>query len=684
MKRVSLVVGWLLFALGLPAALVLGHFRPDASVIRAISNLLDGNREMFFLYLASVLLWLIWLSGLFTFIYDLWQLKLHNTTPKVSFSFRRWITVCATAVWSLLIASRVSESTNTSMPIDITLDDSEYAKSKFEADPLQLPSPMPLALCASTMVVAGVLELVQQRRKRVLQHSAPHSQVQILSRRSQSTLTELQLATAASNRDGIRAAMITLMESDPAPTLAAWRPNSQPRAVLHHGQRPSQSQPLCCVPLGLAQGEILLLTLSRGDEISVITDGYGSARSVLVHLANSIVIETVNLNTAVIACGFLDAELINAPHLVTMNSMEHLLEQVLSTDISHPTIVCSAHPLSVDAFDRLRDLGCAIVAASIDGDPDVVIRHTAHGWSIFPTQQLVSLYGISTEESTAIKRLVEEASRPATISMVVEKPEYLPEWKVIVRVLGPVEVMTRDGLPIRFEKSKSLELMAWLTTHRSRPTRSAARTALWEVNVQDATFTNVVSDARRSLGKVVPLTMSEEWLPRTLTDALPLHISVTTDGALLDASIQRASVLGGDEALTTLRDGLDYVRNLPFSGTNYLWPDAEGITTQLTLSVMTSAVMAAELYLERGDVEGVFWATGRGLKVLPGHEELLALRMRAHALKGDLAAVRAEWSSHQRAIARDTWSGGATSPKLNELCRELMQPQRHGVHSVTE
>jgi two-component SAPR family response regulator len=251
-------------------------------------------------------------------------------------------------------------------------------------------------------------------------------------------------------------------------------------------------------------------------------------------------------------------------------------------------------------------------------------------------------------------------------------------------MLGPVEVMTRDGKSIRFEKSKSVELLAWLTTHRSRPSRGAARTALWEVNVQDASFTNVVSDVRRSLGRVSQLVESEEWLARTLTDALPLHESVTTDGELLAAGIYRSLSLDSESALAELRDALEYVRDLPFSGTNYLWTDSEGITTQLTLSVMTAAVMASKLYLERGDTEGVFWATGRGLKVLPGHEELLALRMRAHAMKGDLAAVRAEWSSHQRAIARDVWSGGATSPKLNDLCRALLQSPRQDIYSVSE
>lgn len=684
MKRVGIVFCWVLFALGIPTALILGRFTPLASLVGASSHFSGGNREIFLLHLASVLLWLIWVYGLCTFIHDLWQLKFDHTISKTSFCFRRWTTMCAAAVWSLLLASHASVITNKSKSVDIMRDDVKQETSKVVADPLGLPSPTPLALSASTVLVTGILQLVQQRRERVLRDSVPHSKIQSLSRRSQSTLTELQIAAMTTSCDGIRKAMDVLTESESSPILASWRPNSTPRAVLQRAERTKGTSPLCCVPLGLAQGEIILLTLSCGEIVAVNLDKDGRAHSVLAYLTHSIVLETIGSNTNVIVCGFADAELIDAHHLSNVNSAEHLVEHVLSTGPPQSTIVCSADPLSMDTVNQLRAMGCGVVTASIDTTSDVVLSHTQDGWSVVPTRQLISVYGISTEENAAVSKLISEVSRPITVPVATERSMVPPEWNVIVRILGPVEVMTRDGLTIRFEKSKSVELLAWLTTHRSRPSRSAARTALWEVNVQDATFTNVVSDVRRSIGKVVPLTRNEEWLPRTLTDALPLHMSVTTDGELLDASIHRVSSLDSDAALVELRHVLGYVRDLPFSGTNYLWPDAEGITTQLTLSVMTSAVMASELYLERGDTEGVFWATGRGLKVLPGHEGLLALRMRAHALKGDLAAVRAEWSSHQRAIAHDVWSGGATSPKLNELCSELLRQPYQGVYSVSE
>ena len=73
-----------------------------------------------------------------------------------------------------------------------------------------------------------------------------------------------------------------------------------------------------------------------------------------------------------------------------------------------------------------------------------------------------------------------------------------------------------------------------------------------------------------------------------------------------------------------------------------------------------------------GDIEGVFWATAQGLKVLPGHEELIGLRMQAHARAGDLAGVRQEWETYERVLVADAWSDGEPAPKLLMLRRELL------------
>lgn len=684
MKQAGVVLSWVLFVLGIPVMLIIWGFTPYLSLVGTKSNLFEGNLEVFLLHFASVLLWLIWLYGSCAFMFDLWKLKTYRTTSTASLGFRRWSMMGAMAVWSLLLASYTLAKTNKSNSTNSALDDVQQVISEIEAGPVELPSPTPLAFSASTVLVVGILQLVQYRRERILQSSVPHSKIQPLSCRSQLILKELQLVATTTSGEGIRKVMDGLMESDSSPILSSWRPNSTLCAVLPRSKCTMDGPPLSCVPLGLAHGEVILLTIARGEVFAVDLDAGGRARSVLAHLAQSIILETLGSNTNVIAFGFGDIQLVDAPHLAFVNSMVQLVEHVLNTRSSSQTIVCSADPLSMESLSQLREMGCGVVTASNDHAVKVDLVYTKHGWSVVSTDLLISLYGISLEENAAISRLIDEVSRPTTVPAVIDRFTIPRSWKVIIRLLGPVEAVTHDGVAIRFEKSKSVELLAWLTTHRSRPTRSAARTALWEINVQDSTFTNVVSDVRRGLRKAVQLSDIEDWLPRTLTDALPLHMSVTTDAELMDASIHHAACLNSDTALAELRDALEYVRDLPFAGSNYIWPDAEGITTQLTLSVMTSAVMASELYLERGDTEGVFWATSRGLRVLPGHEELLALRMRAHALKGDLAAVRAEWNSHQRATARDMWSGGATSPKLNELCRTLLQVPPQSVYSVSE
>ncbi len=253
-------------------------------------------------------------------------------------------------------------------------------------------------------------------------------------------------------------------------------------------------------------------------------------------------------------------------------------------------------------------------------------------------------------------------------------PFVAPDHALMVRVLGPVHVASCAGVPADCERSKATELIVWLSQHRERPTRSAARTALWDLDVRDATFANVVSDARRAMARSIPPAEGEEWIARTLTEELPLHAGVVTDAELLSLRVAHARGLSSLDAIDVLRPGVELLAGLPFAGTNYLWTDAEGITSSLILLAIGAAIELANHYLLLGDVDGVFWATGQGLKVLSGHEELISLRMRAHARRGDLSGVRGEWESYERAIAADPWAAAEPAPKLVALRRELLAP----------
>lgn len=311
------------------------------------------------------------------------------------------------------------------------------------------------------------------------------------------------------------------------------------------------------------------------------------------------------------------------------------------------------------------------------------LRRSGSCWMLEPAGAAVEPIGVEPADVGDVLQLIEEAERehladPAPFDQDEESAPATSfeerDWEFLVRVLGGVRVHDGAGVDVRFERSKAQELVCWLAVHRGQTTRTGARTALWEVDVRDATFANVVSDARRSLGRHQPAPDGQEWIGRTLSESLPLHPLVTTDAELLRARVEAARAMTPADAVEVLRPGLALVSDLPFAGTGYLWPDAEGTVTELVLLATGAAVDLARHCLELDDVDGVFWATGQGLRVLQGHEELVALRMRAHARRGDLAAVRAEWGSYERALAADPWSDAEPAAKLVELRHELLGP----------
>ena len=372
-----------------------------------------------------------------------------------------------------------------------------------------------------------------------------------------------------------------------------------------------------------------------------------------------------------------------------------------------PVVVVSTPGGTID--EQLRDellaltgdggRGLAVVIGAAVPGAGATLQATPQGWLLERLGLMVVPVGLEPAQVHMVHDLLDAAERPLA-SITLEVPQHRamaaptvpdadnvgspltspapqgdfaePEWALMVRLLGPVEVITSDGSPVTFDRGKSLELIAWLSTHRERPTRGGARTALWELDVRDATFANVVSDARRALARAVQPAQGEEWVVRTLTDALPLHNLVRSDADLLRCRIEAARHLSAGEAVEVLRPGVALVRGLPFEGAGYLWPDAEGTTSELVVLATGAATSLAHHALSAGDVETVFWATSQGLRVLPGHEELVALRMRAYALHGDLAGVRMEWELYERALHSDPWSFGEPSPKLVAIRRELL------------
>ena len=347
---------------------------------------------------------------------------------------------------------------------------------------------------------------------------------------------------------------------------------------------------------------------------------------------------------------------------------------------SDGSLPAAGHGVAVVVADEYRHVASA--SAQLVARPD--------GWSFeaFGTSIELTPVGVSESDLAEINELLTDADRELeSVDPVVElqwaedeaakpaPPEFEPRpHEIVVGLLGGVTVHARSGEAGNFERSKTVELIAWLTTHRDRATRTGARTALWDLDVRDATFANVVSEARRALARLVPPPDGEEWVARTLTEQLPVHDLVVTDAELVEDRLAHARVQPPSQAIETLRPAVELVRDMPFAGTSYLWPDAEGITSNLVLLAITATAEFGAHALSVGDTDGVFWATGKGLRVLPGHEELIALRMQAHARAGDLAGVRQEWESYERVLVADPWSDGEPAPKLLALRRELLNP----------
>ena len=345
-------------------------------------------------------------------------------------------------------------------------------------------------------------------------------------------------------------------------------------------------------------------------------------------------------------------------------------------------------------FDQPTTGLATIVVGALDTFPDAGVRisATAGEWTLDGFGEHVALQpaGLTTDDLDSVNALLDSADQPgetptevaldvdtcsARLAESAPTAEFTPmPHEMIVSLMGRVGVTDRNGEHCAFERSKALELVTWLSTHRDGATRTAARTALWELDVRDATFANVVSDARRSLGRLMPPPDDEEWLARTLNESLPLHELVVTDADLIAERVDQARSSAPAVAVEVLRPAVEMVNGLPFAGTSYLWPDADGLTSNLVMLAITATSELAAHALSMGDTDLVFWATGQGLQVLPGHEELIGLRMRAHARSGDLAGVRHEWESYERVIVADTWSDGEPAPKLLDLRRQLLSP----------
>jgi hypothetical protein len=148
---------------------------------------------------------------------------------------------------------------------------------------------------------------------------------------------------------------------------------------------------------------------------------------------------------------------------------------------------------------------------------------------------------------------------------------------------------------------------------------------MWMIDVQSSYFNNVVSELRSVLGST-RFGGGHDLLEKSSQDRLILDERVVSDADILRIALERFRSDATNESRVDLRAALSLVRNLPFTGSDFLWPDPEGVTSNLVHLVMSASIEFAEDAVRRNDVDDVYFATDKGLRMFPGDEELLKLR----------------------------------------------------------
>lgn len=232
------------------------------------------------------------------------------------------------------------------------------------------------------------------------------------------------------------------------------------------------------------------------------------------------------------------------------------------------------------------------------------------------TQELV----ITPEVHTLLNGVERES--PVAVCREVIAP--VNTWLVEVKLFGYPMAVSVDGSVAEFRKKRSLELLTWLALNRDRARRSAARTAMWDIDVSDASFSTVVSDLRRALRDAVNNNIEVNFLPTTYSDELPLSQLVVTDADRLRSA--HARFMESHVVTDELRNLLGGMRDIPLAGTTYSWADLDGTTTRLVMSALVITVDIARVCLEGDALDDALLATTAGLRVFPGCDELLELQ----------------------------------------------------------
>ena len=538
------------FLLGIPLGLCVYGLSPIKLVSHFASFQQIMDIELLVRSCFGVLLWVVWIYGASSVLYQAVSLRKHGSIEPSETIFAKSAAVFVVALW-LFTSQSTSKSINQESAVDRSqvefLTSTHGGRNAYQT------------LMPTAFATMALLSMIESSHRRKLQLSMSGMYDEPVSKGSRLYWSKLrfQASAASGNNEITRTSQADRCESE-----------------------------VLTIPVGMNGQETVHLTMGRDDQISLksINDRWADEFAMYLKCCLS----SSNVRVKIVGSGFSDSS-------------------------------------------------------------GICISQTNDGWRIDKSGVVFSPFVMRREEAESFRSLQLDLAKPLLKASGLHNVTAIGDWQICVRIMGPVEVANRSWEALRFERSKSTELLTWMVMHRERPTRIAARTAIWEVSIEDSTFNNVVSGVRRAINQ-----NGKNLLAKEGNDVFRIGSEVITDFEILQTAIEKVKLNGGNEDFLALRGALELVRDLPFAGENFIWADTEGITSNVVLTIISGALLLSDFYMSQQDLSGVFWATGQGLKALRGHEALISIRMKAHAQERNISGINSEWLAYERLrIAED-------------------------------
>lgn len=676
--------------LGPPWALLVLSDLPSPWWSLTVSSVRLGGDDSFdsesgVLSLVSLLVWISWLRIAVGFSVDCVRIM----TGRPPGTKARWS--MRLALWVLVAAPAVAVSSAPAQAAVVALETTE--------GDLRARSVPSTPVLVSSLVLAGLLIRLRTRRRRALRQGRAELVSESLIRESPLGPGELgmvRLDMAVRSLAGRGASNFRLLIERPDGSILVDHPHERTAKSpwVHHAPRiwrldgsvdlsdlvatdDSADVPVV-VPVGRTSGGDVWINLQSVGVFGVHGPG-SEADEVWQALCQGLALSPFAESVSIISVDGID---LRGRRDIVIGDPERacLVAERLQTGET-PSVVL--------ARERVRrPTVVAVIHRELPADGEFGLTWSEGRWCLLPMRSVIDPWRCTQRDLDLIDEIVGTVDdESGSIEQPTGRiPECLPPHRFVSCVLGVPHVRHVSGRRVVFERNRGEELVIWLSLHGDRQRRSIARNEIWSVAIKDATFSNVVSDARRSLTIVEHPPGDDDWIGVTLTDDLPLHPLVVSDVDLLERCFEHARSYPELDGRRVLEFGLSMVTAVPFSGSLYMWRDTTGLGSQYALLVVRAASLLADMIslsaVEQSGgrdgsasaddwIEGVYWATAKGLLAVPGHEELVLRRMELHARLRDQAALLAEWQAYCRALAADDWGDVEPSSKMVEAWRRL-------------